>query len=227
VVSTFLLRVVIPDRPGMLGAVASALGSVDADIISLDVVERTQGGAVDDLVVELPDGRLPDTLVSAARAVADVRVESIRVYAGALDTQRELELIEAMTDDPSRAVAQLVAGVPRIFRAGWCVVVRRTGADQAVVEVVSKPAPADPGKVLDGFGPMSFDRARILDPDTDLLPDSFVAMETDLMAVPFDGSAHVLVVGRPGGPAFRPSEVARLAHLAGIGLTISDGRCAL
>lgn len=210
----------------MLGAVASALGSVDADIISLDVVERTPGAAVDDLVVELPDGRLPDTLVSAAGTVPDVRVESIRVYAGALDTQRELELIEAMAGDPARAVGQLVAGVPRIFRAGWCLVVRRTGADQAVVEAVSKPAPADPGKVLDDFGPGAFDRARILDPDTDLLPDSFVTMETDLVGVPFDGSEHVLVVGRPGGPTFRPSEVARLAHLAGIGLTISDGRYA-
>lgn len=225
-VSTFLLRVVLPDRPGMLGAVATALGSVDADIISLDVVERTPGAAIDDLVVELPAGRLPDTLVSAAGAVADVRVESIRVYAGALDTQRELELIEAMAGDPGQAIAQLVAGVPRIFRAGWCLVVRRTGTGQAVVEEVSKPAPADPGKALDDFDLGSVDRARILDPDTDVLPVSFVAMETDLMAVPFDGSDHVLVVGRPGGPTFRPSEVARLVHLAGIGLTINDGRYA-
>jgi hypothetical protein len=31
---------------------------------------------------------------------------------------------------------------------------------------------------------------------------------------------QVLVVGRPGGPAFRPSELARLTHLAGIVSTV-------
>ncbi len=223
-VSAFLLRVVLPDRPGMLGAVASALGSVDADIISLDVVERTPGVAVDDLVVELPAGRLADALVSAAATVPEVRVESIRVYAGALDTQRELELVEAMAADPARMADLLVAGVPRIFRAGWCLLVRRTDGASAVVEVVSTPAPAEPEKTLDRFDLVSFDRARTLDPETDTVPEALLAMQTELMAAPFDGSDRAIVVGRPGGPTFRRSEVARLAHLAGIGRTISHER---
>ncbi len=54
---TYLLRVVLPDRPGTLGAVASALGGEGADILSVDVVERHQGVAVDDLVVDLPAAR--------------------------------------------------------------------------------------------------------------------------------------------------------------------------
>ncbi|EUA13996.1 putative amino acid-binding ACT domain protein [Mycobacterium xenopi 4042] len=45
------------DRPGSLGSLAVALGSVGADILSLDVVERASGYAIDDLVVELPPGR--------------------------------------------------------------------------------------------------------------------------------------------------------------------------
>ncbi|WP_167455087.1 ACT domain-containing protein, partial [Amycolatopsis kentuckyensis] len=57
---SFLIRVLLPDSPGTLGAVATALGTVGADILSVDVVERGSGVAVDDLVVELPSGRLPD-----------------------------------------------------------------------------------------------------------------------------------------------------------------------
>ena len=43
-----------------------ALGSVGADILSLDVVERAAGYAIDDLVVELPQGAMPDMLITAA-----------------------------------------------------------------------------------------------------------------------------------------------------------------
>ena len=53
---SYLLRLVVPDRPGTLGAVATALGEAGIDIVSLDVLERTGGFAVDDVVVELPRG---------------------------------------------------------------------------------------------------------------------------------------------------------------------------
>ncbi|MGE4010464.1 ACT domain-containing protein, partial [Pseudonocardia sp.] len=91
---TFLLRVVLPDRPGSLGAVASALGEAGADILGVDVVERVDGIAVDDLTVELPSGRPPDVLITAAESVRDVQVESVRPYSGRLDTHRELELVD-------------------------------------------------------------------------------------------------------------------------------------
>ena len=56
-VPSYLLRVQLEDRPGSLGSVAVALGSVGADILSLDVVERGPGYAIDDLIVDLPPGR--------------------------------------------------------------------------------------------------------------------------------------------------------------------------
>ena len=37
---SFLIRVQLPDKPGALGAVATALGGIGADILSVDVVER-------------------------------------------------------------------------------------------------------------------------------------------------------------------------------------------
>ncbi|MDQ3887012.1 MAG: ACT domain-containing protein, partial [Actinomycetota bacterium] len=81
---SFLIRVQLPDRPGALGALATAIGNTGADILSLDVVERGSGIAVDDLVVELPSGRLPDVLITAAESVDGVEVDAVRPYAGVL-----------------------------------------------------------------------------------------------------------------------------------------------
>lgn len=39
-VSNYLIRVQLPDRPGALGAVASRIGSVGGDVISIDILER-------------------------------------------------------------------------------------------------------------------------------------------------------------------------------------------
>ncbi|HYU65988.1 MAG TPA: ACT domain-containing protein, partial [Jatrophihabitantaceae bacterium] len=78
----------LPDRPGALGAVATALGTAGADILSVDVIERSAGYAVDELVLELPPDKLPDSLLTAASTVPGVRVESIRPYAGTMDPHR-------------------------------------------------------------------------------------------------------------------------------------------
>src|SRR3954451_13237818 len=115
----YLLRVVLPDRPGMLGAVATALGEADADIVSLDVVERGPDGAVDDLVVELPTGALVDRLITAAQSVPGVVVESLRPYSGAADLHGDLELMEARAAAPADALDVFIDGAPGVFRAGW------------------------------------------------------------------------------------------------------------
>jgi len=51
---SFLLRVVLPDRPGMLGAVATALGQSRPTSFQWTSWSGSPGVAVDDLVVELP-----------------------------------------------------------------------------------------------------------------------------------------------------------------------------
>jgi hypothetical protein len=45
-------------------------------------------------------------------------------------------------------------------------------------------------------------------------------MDTTLAAAPLGDQQTAVVLGRPGGPKFRPSEVARLGYLAGIVATI-------
>ncbi len=208
----FLLRVLLPDRPGSLGAVATALGRAGADILGVDVVERAKGIAVDDLTLELPAGRPPDVLITAAEAIPDVQVESVRPHSGRLDTNRELELIEEITGEPQRGLDLLAGGVPRIFRAGWAlVVIREDGAARRLAE-----SPASPETRAGDLPWLPLSRPVVLDPQQHWVPDPWKDLDTELAAAPLGVAAQALVVGRPGGPAFRPSELARLAHLAGI-----------
>src|SRR4051794_25253961 len=120
----------------MLGAVATALGEADADIVSLDVVERGPDGAVDDLVVELPTGALVDRLITAAQSVPGVIVESLRPYTGAADLHGDLELMEALAAAPVDALDLFVTGAPGVFRAAWALLV-----DGGGVVAASRGAP--------------------------------------------------------------------------------------
>lgn len=215
---SYLLRVLLPDRPGMLGAVASALGEAGADILSVDVVERSAGVAVDDLIVELPPGRLADTLITAAVSVAGVSVESIqRYYAGAGEAHREMELLEALATSPERAPALLVSAAPRIFRAGWAVVVRYD--ERGPLVEAASPAAPDVADVDLPWLPLA--RAQVLDPTARWVPAEWDALGTELAAAPLGDPDRAVLVGRPGGPAWRPAELLRLAHLAGIAVTVA------
>jgi hypothetical protein len=213
---SFLLRVVLPDKPGSLGAVATALGNAGADILGVDVVERAQGHAIDDLAVELPAGRPPDVLITAAESVPGVQVESVRPHSGRLDTHRELELIEEITGNPERGLDLLAAGVPRIYRAGWALIAVRDGTrSYRLAESAAAP------ETRAGDLPwLPLTRAIVVDPAVHWVPEPWSALDTELAAAPFGTGAQALVVGRPGGPAFRPSELARLTHLAGIVTTV-------
>jgi len=216
---SYLLRVVLPDRPGSLGAVASALGEAGADILSVNVVARGNGTAVDDLAVDLPPGRPPDVLITAAESVPGVEVESLRPSSGPLDTHRELELIEEVTGDPDDGLKLLAEGVPRIFRAGWALIVAREG-ERSYRLAESSAAPETRAGDLPWL-PLA--RAVVMDPAVHWVPGPWTDLETELAAAPYGSAAQALVVGRPGGPAFRPSELARLAHLAGIVATVLGG----
>jgi hypothetical protein len=220
----FLLRVVMPDRPGMLGAVATALGGVGADILSLDVVERGPDGAVDDLVVELPASGLADRLISGAQSVDGVVVESLRPYHGGTDLHRDLELVDALAADPGAALALLVRHCPGVFRCGWALVVQApdTGAGGGpYVLHASGGAPALSGVALPWL-PMT--TARRLYVREEWVPDRWDVLGTELAAAPVGPPGRAVLLGRPGGPRFRASEVLRLAHLAGITATVAGER---
>jgi hypothetical protein len=218
-VVSFLIRVLLPDSPGTLGAVATALGTVGADILSVDVVERGTGVAVDDLVVELPSGRLPDALITAAESVEGVEVDAVRPYAGVLDTHRELELVEEIAARPKSGLDILAEGVPRIVRAGWAMIVEH--AETGAIRLASSSAA--PETPITDLPWLPLERATVLDSEEAWIPETWKELGTELAATPLGKPGKALLVARPGGPAFRAAEVARLAHLAGIVAVVLDG----
>jgi hypothetical protein len=213
---SYLLRIVLPDRPGALGAVATALGAVGADILSVDVIERAPGRATDDFVVELPPGKLADSLVSAAATVDGVQVESIRPYAGQIDPHRELELLEALAQEPESSLPVLADGVARIFRAGWALVLGAPVAGQSRVLAAGGAAPELPTLPAPWWPPTP---ARTLSAAEDWAPADWDRLGTELAVAPLGADAALLV----GRPALRwlASELVRLQHLAAIARTVT------
>jgi len=209
---SYLLRVRLPDRPGSLGALALALGSVGADILSLDVVERGTDYAIDDLVVDVEPGKLPDTLLTAAESLDGVTVDSIRPYAGILDPHRELELIDHIAAARDDRLQVLVDGAPRVLRVGWATVL---GIDSRGVYRIAGSSGA-PETHLGNVPWMPLEKTKMLAHEEDWVPSVWRDMDTMLAAAPLGSPDRVLVLGRPGGPEFRPSEIARIGYFAGI-----------
>ncbi len=196
----FLLRVALPDVPGSLGRVATAIGEAGGDIEAIEIVEhRADGTAVDDVLLETLPGVMPDSLVSACNALDGVSVVWISRYAAGGGLFLDLEAVEELTAHPSTAVDRLVDLVPKIFRADWAArvgqagVIRRTGA-----------------------APDEFDWLRVDKPGRLTTEDD----EIVLAAAPLDGDEFV-VLARRGGPEILDSELARLGHLVALAVSIS------
>lgn len=209
---SFLMRVTLTDRPGSLGLLAAALGKVGADIRSLEVVERGTAYAVDDVVVEIPSGALPDTLITAAESVDGVQVDSLRPFTGKLDLHQELQLIDAVAGAKGDGLQVLADLAPRSLNVSWAMVVTST-SDDAVLLAASGGAPETPLTRADW---LPLDAATGFDPNSAWIPGPWRDHDTLLAAAPLGDGSKALLLGRVGGPAFRPSEVARLGYLTGI-----------
>ncbi|MGZ4664322.1 MAG: amino acid-binding protein [Frankiaceae bacterium] len=215
---SYLLRVVLPDKPGSLGALATALGKVGADIVSLDVIERGPAGAVDDILVELPVGGLADTLLTAAHGVPGVTVEALRPYQAGHDIHRDLELVDALAGEPALALEVLAEHAPEVFRAGWAVVVEQRTWDLSS-HIVARSAGAPQLPFRTPWMPLS--EPRRLAATGDWVPPRWKEVGMELIAAPLGGANLAVLIGRRGGPRFRDSELVRLAHLAGLTATVA------
>lgn len=209
---SFLLRIELPDIPGSLGAVATALGEAGADISAIEVVEHREGGrAVDDVLLDLPPTELPDKLVSACQAVDDVRVHWVSRYVAGANLRMDLEVVEAMTAKPRSAIERLAQSLPETFRADWGIALTRDGDGVRIVSATSAaPAYADAMRDWIGIGAAS------------TLPHIEELRSTVLAGAPVPGHDVMVVFGRHGGPEVLDSELARLGHLAGLAATISS-----
>lgn len=214
---SYLLRIELLDRPGSLGALAVALGSVGADILSLDVVDRSAGYATDDLVIELPAGAMPDTLITAAESLNGVRVDSVRPHTGLLEAHRELELLDHVSaaHGQQQRLQVLADEAPRVLRVSWCTVLR--SVDGELHRLAASPGAPETPAVSAPWLPIRV--ASTLDGSAEWVPEAWRDMDTTMVAAPLGDPHTAVVLGRPG-PEFRPSEVARLGYLAGIVATL-------
>lgn len=215
-VMSFLLRVELPDVPGSLGSLATALGEAGADIEVIEVVEhRADGFAIDDVILELPKTLMPDTLITACHALPGVRVHWIQRYDAGLNLSMDVEAIEVFTDDPRHAVQLLVDVIPSTFRTDWAMAL--TSADGSVRVLRQSPNAPEVGE--EALTWLTLKRAATIDP-----PDSQASMV--LAAAPGhpeSGEGFVLVTGRHGGPEFLASEVARLGHIVALAASVQLG----
>lgn len=219
----YLLRIQLPDEPGALGYVAAALGEVEGDIRSVDVVDYGANGVVvDDIVVDLPMGLLPDTLITAAQSISGVEVDSIRPFSGSVDRRGQIALLAKFsqhTKNLDRALGDVVDGLPQTMTAGWAIVLGEQSDGRWVRRASSTAAPEDNGRTLPEA---PINSPRNLDPDEETwLPEDWTVMDSSIAATPM-GEGLVLVIGRPGGPDFLPSEVEHLGRIGTIVGAIID-----
>ena len=198
-----LVRVWLPDRPGALALVAARIGAIGGDIVSVDVLERAEGIAVDEFSVIVPNGSVLDLMTREIEQVDGASVEQLRMV-GAFPDPRIDALESAQRLCEAATVPELhEALVDRLgteFLADWAVLLRdgvelaHAGTERPTTDflVALAAGTAASPKVVDGT----------TGPD-DLLVAALVRHDA------------VLLVGRDGHP-FRRSERAQLVALAQI-----------
>lgn len=212
-----LLRVELPDVPGSLGRVAAAIGEAGGDIDAIEIVEhRADGTAVDDVLLEMAPGVMPDSVVSACNRLDGVRVVWVSRYAAAGNVFLDLEVVEELTSQPHIAFDRLVDLAPVAFRADWAVRLACTESGSLKLLHHTSAAP-DLGEAQSEWLPLVRPGRLAVRAEWGDLADNIVA------GAPL-GEDEAIVFGRRGGPDVLDSEIARLGHLAALAVTIADGR---
>lgn len=112
-----MLRCALPDRPGALAKLASAISAVGGDIQAVNIVEHADGRALDDLEIVLEGDRIPTLLdrLSLLDGVSVIHAGPSRGQPGDAVTRLSIG-IESLLDgsaEPRRGVATLIGGMLR------------------------------------------------------------------------------------------------------------------
>lgn len=202
--TTFVVRVWVPDRPGALGSVASRIGAVRGDLVGIDILERGGGRAIDELLVDLPDDGLVPLLISEVEEVDGVDVEDVRPAADWLADPRldALETAAVLVEQHTVAdlLDRLVSHAIHDFSAEWAAVV---DLDSPVPMTTVGSVP--PAPWLEAF--VAGSRASA--------PAAGLGGPDDVAWAELETASLVLVIGRHRRP-FRARERQQLAALARI-----------
>ncbi len=143
--ATFLVRIELPDRPGALGAVASRIGAVRGDVVSIEIIRRQDGRAVDEFVVDLADAdHVPLLLVEIAE-VDGVSVETVHPVAVGVTDQRldAYDTAVALLEEraPHGVLSALASRTCHELDASWVAII--DGENHMVIAASGQP-PAAP-----------------------------------------------------------------------------------
>ena len=221
----------MPDRPGSLGQVARTLGVVGADIVSVIVLERSQGRAVDDFTVVWPASALVGRILVGLGAVPGVRVVGVwRCTELPAPIGRDVALLGQVAADTGRGLATLVDGVPGLVAADWAAV---TAVDPAWAG-----APASAPLTV-RYASWGAPLAPAIPDIAPLRPRAVTSADgTHYVAVPLQKAGLVLVAARGGpdgpgrtsaadgaiAPPFHASEVDRTGQLVNAAVLVLGDR---
>lgn len=208
--STYRLRVELPDQPGALALVATAIAAAEGNVLSIDIHELDGAKAVDEIVVEAAEDWDIAALATAVEAAGadllscglaadrmDPMVKGLR-YAGAL-----------IAADPLRDTLELGRAVLEL-----------TGATAAWISTVAEAAAYEAGRRA-----MAHDGPIVM--RTDDLPSSVkwdVRGPVWLLAVPDGRQAPEMVAfaTRPIAMRFTTSEIERVEALLALHGVLAD-----
>ncbi len=189
----YLIRLHLADRPGALGAVASRIGSVGGDVVSIDILQRDNGIAVDELGVGLPADNLIGLLSDEILEVDGVSIESVRAVEGPIP-DRHSELLDVAT-----ALFEQTSATALLSLLALRVRLSLVATFASVIEAVSSAVLATDGQAPQG-----------------IVLDAGAAEGPGLAVARMDHAGLVLLVGR-ADPVLRQRErrwVSTMAQLA-------------
>ncbi len=202
------VRIGVPDRPGVLGQVASAVGRAGADITMVDVLENQAGRALDDLFVDVRDQDQIDALSAQLMGVTGVSLEGVQAPATPSGGHHDLELLGQVLDRPDRGLRTLVDGAPRALGADWGALVEfGPNGEPGGVIAMSPQAPGEDHVKL--TAPLRLSTPSITPPGAG---EPYVGVAL----VPVEGLPVGLVLVREQGPAYHRSELWRLEKMMAI-----------
>lgn len=205
---TYVVRVWLSDKPGVLGQVASNIGAIGGDVIGIEILERGGGQAVDELIVALPDSVSAGDLAASVSAVPGAGLEEVRLVAGDRPdaTVVALEAAARLAEmEPAKRVDGLAREVVELFEATWVNVIDMATGDSVVAM---------------GSGPEAPWLAAFVAGSRHLAPeDRATTVPADLAWAKVDAHNLAIAVGRPA--AFRARERHQLAMLARIASALS------
>lgn len=191
------LRLSVPDRPGSLGLVASAIGAAGGDIARVDVLESEGGRALDDVFCLVHDAAHLQRVTERLAEVRGVTVTGAQHPAPPTAGHADLELVAQCLRQPAEALRILVDGLPHAAGADWAVLLDH-GDGRPALRLTSATAPAEPD--LGGLpGLLRLAPVR--------LPGGAGAL------LPLGATAYGVLVVRAHGPAFHRSELWRLGQI--------------